>query len=371
MSFLAPRPACTGRLVAALLVASLFSACGGDGDGSPTGIQALSLEPTGSPSISSDGDGRTRVLMSFVARASLSDSRRAMTVAETKIEFYLDGAKVSGESVLDRNELGGDMMYSLVLDGSYSMIVDHQPPAFQPMLAAARASVEAVTAEWQARGSLAQVRADWLWFDDYIHYPDDKSVTNISLITAPRSGENDTRLFGAVDFMLQKHVAAVASGFATKAQDRHVMVLFTDGRDNRSYFVTQETNEQLAVPFPHLKHRPGQPTNTHQVLVDRIAALRAQGKLPTFTLHSIGLGTNLDAEPIRQLAESQGGVFVQNPSSGKLASLFETITREVVSIQTAGVKLPLRAGAYQLTVRVMVKDQPELFADHVIDFTAQ
>lgn len=367
----APRSACSGRFVAVLLAASLLSACGADGDGSPTGIQALSLEPTGSASISSDGDGRTRVIQSFVARASLAESRRAMTVTETEIEFYLGGAKVSGESVLDRNELGGDMMFSLVLDGSYSMIVDHQPSAFQPMLAAARASVEEVAREWQTRGTVAQIRSDWLWFDDYIHYPDDKAVTNISLITAPRSGENDTRLFGAVDFMLQKHVAAVAGGFATKAQDRHVMVLFTDGRDNRSYFVTQETNEQLAVPFPHLKHRPGHATNSHQVLIDRIAALRAQGKLPSFTLHSIGLGTTLDAEPLQQLAQSQGGVFVQNPSSGKLSTLFEAITREVVSIQTAGVRLPLRTGNYQLTVRVKVKGQPDLYADHVIDFTAQ
>jgi len=353
------------------VLAALLAGCGGDGDAAPTGVRAISIEAVGAPSVSSDGDGRTRVITSFVARADTGVAQRALTVGETTVEFWLDGAKVSGESVLARNELGGDLFYTLVLDGSYSMVSDHEPSAFQPMLAAARASFEEIEREWQQRGTNAEVRFDWLWFDDYIHYPDDKSGAAISLVPEPRSGENDTRLFGAIDYMLKRHVATAAAGFATEPQDRHVMVVFTDANDNRSYFVTSEINERVETPPAHVKHRPGVPTADHTELIERINTARAAGQLPAFTLHAIGLGSAVRAEPLRALAESQHGVFVQNPNSRSLSELFSAITREVVSIQTVGVKLPLRPGRYQLTVRVCLKDQPERFAEFPIEFTAQ
>jgi hypothetical protein len=212
-----------------LAAAGALAACGSDSDAAPSGVRAISIEQMGQPSVISDGDGRTRILTSFVARADQGEIRRALTIGETNVEFYLEGQRVSGESVLDRNELGGALFYTMVLDGSYSMLVDHQPPAFQPMLAAARASIEEVAREWQQRGTNAEVRFDWLWFDDYIHYPDDKTGASISQIPAPRSGENDTRLFGAVDYMFKRHLATATGGFATNPQDRHVMVVFTDG----------------------------------------------------------------------------------------------------------------------------------------------
>lgn len=334
-------------------------------------MRALTIEPMGQPSVVSDGDGRTRIITSFVARADQGEIQRALTVGETVVEFYLDGQRVSGESVLDRNELGGSLFYTMVLDGSYSMVVDHDPPAFQPMLAAARASIEDVAREWQQRGTTAEVRFDWLWFDDYIHYPDDKTGASISLIPAPRSGENDTRLFGAIDYMFKRHLATAAGGFATEAQDRHVMVVFTDGNDNRSYFVTNETNERVETPVPHVKHRPGVATADHRELIARINDARNAGRLPSFVLHTIGLGSAVRADPLRELAASQNGVFVQNPSSRNLADLFSAITREVVSIQTVGVRLPLRPGPYQLMVRVRLKDQVERYAEFPVDFVAQ
>lgn len=359
-----------GLALAALALA--LAACGGDGDAPPQGLRAILVDRTGGPVVTSDGDGRTQVLVSFVARADTGSApARALTVGETSVEFYLDGRKVSGESVLGRNELGGDLFYSLVLDGSYSMVVDHQPPAFAPMLAAARASIEEVGREWAQRGTNAELRYDWLWFDDYIHYPDDKVVTNISLVPQPRSGENDTRLFGAINYMFERHLAVASGGFATEPQDRHVMVVFTDGNDNRSYFVTTELNERVNSPVAHLKHRPGTPTATHQDLIARINAARIAGRLPAFTLHTIGLGTSINETALRELASSQSGVFAQNPSSTNLADLFSAITREVVSIQTVGVKLPLRPGTYQLIVRVMARDQPERFAEFPVDFSAQ
>ncbi len=358
-------------LVGAAAVCLFLLACGGDGDSEPSGVRAIAIEPMGLPSIISDGDGRTRIITSFVARADQGSIRRALTVGETEVGFYLDGAKVSGESVLDRNELGGDLFYTLVLDGSYSMLSDHTPPAFQPMLSAARASIDEIAREWQQRGTAAEVRFDWLWFDDYVHYPDDKSGASISLVPAPRSGENDTRLFGAVDYMFKRHVATAATGFATETQDRHVMVVFTDGNDNRSYFVTTESNERVESPVPHVKHRPGIATVDQVELIARINAARAANRLPGFTLHAIGLGTSVRAEPLRELATSQSGVFVQNPSSRNLSELFSAITREVVSIQTVGVRLPLRPGRYQLNVRVSLKDDPERFAEYPLDFTAQ
>lgn len=352
-------------------VTFLATACGSDSDASPSGVRAVTIEPMGQPSVASDGDGRTRVITSFVARADQGDIQRALTVGETVVEFYLDGQRVSGESVLDRNELGGALFYTMVLDGSYSMLADHEPPAFQPMLAAARASIEEVANEWRQRGTDAEVRFDWLWFDDYIHYPDDKTGQSISRVPAPRSGENDTRLFGAIDYMFNRHVATAAAGFATQAQDRHVMVVFTDGNDNRSYFVTTETNERIETPVPHVKHRPGVATPDHTALIARINEAKTQGRLPAFTLHTIGLGSTVRAEPLRELATSQNGVFVQNPNSRNLADLFSAITREVVSIQTVGVKLPLRPGRYQLMVRVSLKDQIERFAEFPVDFVAQ
>lgn len=354
-----------------LALALSLAACGGDGDAPPSGLRAITVERTGAPQVSSDGDGRTQVLVSFVARADASGIQRALTVSETAVEFYLDGQRVSGESVLGRNELGGDLFYTLVLDGSYSMQVDHDPPAFAPMLAAARASIEDVTREWSQRGTNAELRSDWLWFDDYIHYPDDKSVATISLVPPPRSGENDTRLFGAINYMFERHLATASGGFAVEPQDRHVMVVFTDGNDNRSYFVTTELNERVTTPVAHLKHRPGTPTASHLDLIARINAARTAGRLPSFTLHTIGLGTSVRDVPLRELAASQSGVFVQNPSSRNLADLFSAITREVVSIQTVGVKMPLQPGRYQLVVRVLSKDQPERFAEFPVDFTAQ
>lgn len=334
-------------------------------------MRAIFIEPMGDASVVSDGDGRTRIITSFVARAEQGELRRALTVGETVVEFYVDGQRVSGESVLDRNELGGSLFYTMVLDGSYSMLVDHDPPAFQPMLAAARASIEDVAREWQQRGTNAEVRFDWLWFDDYVHYPDDKTGASISLVPAPRSGENDTRLFGAIDYMFKRHLSTAAGGFATQPQDRHVLVVFTDGNDNRSYFVTTETNERVETPVPHVKHRPGLATASHVDLIARLNEARAEGLLPGFTLHTIGLGSSVRSEPLRELAATQNGVFVQNPSSRNLADLFSAITREVVSIQTVGVKLPLRPGPYQLTVRVRLKDQQERFAEFPVDFVAQ
>jgi hypothetical protein len=122
---------------------------------------------------------------------------------------------------------------------------------------------------------------------------------------------------------------------------------------------------------PHVKHRPGVPTADHVELIGRINEARTAARLPGFILHTIGLGSNVRGDPLRELASSQSGVFVQNPSSRSLADLFSAITREVVSIQTVGVKLPLRPGRYQLMVRVKMKDQDDRFAEFPVDFVAQ
>jgi hypothetical protein len=361
-----------GRAGASCGLILFLIGCGSDNSAGPSlGLRSLAVVPSGGPSIESDGDGRTRILVSFVARGEDSRGVRALTGNETQVEYLLDDHPVGGESVLARDEIAGDLFYTMVLDGSYSMLVDHDPPAFAPMLAAARRSVQDVTTEWQSRGVRNQVKVDWLWFDDYVYYPDDKAFDNLLLIPQPAGGENDTRLFGSVNFMFERHLAEVQNGYAARAQDRHVMVVFSDGRDNRSYFVTHEINEPRATPFPHVRHRPGRPTDGHEELVARLQQARNEGRLPNLVLHSIGLGTNIAAGPLEALATSQGGAFVQNPSSTALASLFEAITREVVSVQTVGLKLPLRPGRYRLTVRVRVKEQPALFTDHLVEFEAR
>ena len=331
--------------LAALVV--LGSACGGGGGGGG-GSSPITIELTGDPTVEYDAvRGRTTVVSQFTARR---DNGVPVTPDEVRVTMEVDGTAVDNESVLQESarELAASLHYYLVLDASGSML-QHDPPAFVPMKEAARRSVEAGIDAWTTRPGIFSW--DVTWFNDVLYHrrglwsPDDI----VSIPEPPLDAA--TKLYAAVEQAAQEMLLAYQQGTANGPRDHHVMVVLSDGADNLSDF-----DNQLTVPTTIGSttsggnyERFGWPATD---LADAIAAIQAH---PALTVHVLAMGSKFapaDLDNLRALSDAGGGQLLVNPKASEVDALFDRVTREFTTVQTAGAAIPQQGGDHELTLVV-------------------
>jgi hypothetical protein len=319
---------------------------GGDPGAGGTDGSRVVIEPLAEPRVSYDTtSGKTTIVVQFIAR---DDAGEPLGPEDVRVEMLVDDAALDNESVLqaDAEELSSSVHLGLVLDTSYSML-QHTPPAFDPMLEAARDALVQGTQLYANRpGSFTWTLA---WFDEVIHVPAAPWTPNdILSIPEPAQG-TATKLFGAVEFQARAMLDAYDT-IANGPNDHHVLVVFSDGADNYSWFdnssITSEGQTQNGSPFASA----GYP------IASRQSAEAAIADHPVLTSHVIGLGSAVNDDDLRALAGAGEGRYFKNIASSEIAALFEQVVQEFATIQDQGATIPLPPGEYAFTLRVTKQD---------------
>lgn len=325
------------------------SGSSGGGSGSTyTGPVTLAL--TADPTVRWDPTtGKTTVLVQYSVRGA-SDAPLGDTQFGTVM--LVDEKALDSESLLDSSsqELAVNLRFAEVLDASYSM-TQHNPPAFDTMKEAARNTYRDVLQAWAQRPGEASFRG--IWFDEVINQTLDSESTgrawlpdDLLTIPAPQPG-SATKMYGAAQRMAELLKTDFDKGIAAGERDHHVMLLFSDGADNYSWFNNTSQENLLTTSTGASYVQYGMAATT---LNDVTAAIRAH---PRLTVHVIGLGSQINASELTQIAEAGGGVFLQNPSSENVGDLFEQVMLEFTTLQTEGALMPLPPGDYTYTLRVV------------------
>mgnify|MGYP005849827425 CR=1 FL=1 len=331
-----------------------LGACGSDewsdddGSARPPPRGSLTVELAGEPSVAFDPvRGRTTVVVQFVARGA---DGVPLAPADLAVEMLVDGQPVDNESILQESsqELAASLLYGLVLDASGSML-QHTPPAFEPMKEAARKSVQDGRDLWQDRpGTFSW---DVCWFNDVLFRRVGTWSPADLLSIPPPPLDAATKLYAATQFMAQQMAQAHQGGTAAGARDRHILVVFSDGADNLSGF----DNSALVPPARGTTatgvayERRGWPATS---LDDALDAIRAH---PRLTVHVLAMGSQFrtgDLDNLKKIAQAGGGRFLENPSSEATGQLFDQVTREFSTLQTRGAAIPQQYGDHSFTLRV-------------------
>lgn len=307
----------------------------------PNAETSLRVEPSGTPTIAWDASrGTTTVVARWIARRA---DGTPLGPNDVDVALNLNGRGLDPEVILQQGaqQLGVNLTYGMVLDATYSMML-HTPPAFGPMTEAAQKSVQTGEALWRDKpGSYTWTVA---WFDDYVYRPETPWADSALLsIPAPSQGAF-TRLYSAVDFGLSELSRVRATTTSGSQQD--VLVVFSDGRDNHSAWTPPDTND-LVQRDNGLSYRklswPGTALNT---LLAKI-----QG-LPNLTVHTLGMGTDVNDAELQAIADAGRGIYVKNPNSSGVGALFERVTQEFTTLQSSGASLLNAPGDYVFSVTV-------------------
>lgn len=324
-----------------------------DGGGTPPPASnegPIAIELAGDPTITWDPtEGITAVVVQFIARGT---DGVPLDSSQVDVEMLVNGDRLDNESVLRETseELAASVHYSLVLDASGSML-QHEPEAFGPMKDAARRSVQDGVNLWVDRpGSFSW---DLCWFNDVLYHRQGPwTPADISSIPDPSLNAR-TKLYAAIQFMAGEMADAYGADTAAGSRDQHILVIFSDGRDNYSNFdnsaIISPTTAATPPPASAQYSRFGWPATT---LEDTLEAIRAH---PRLTVHVLAMGSDFlpaDLSNLKDIATAGGGQFLENPSSAATAQLFERVTREFTTLQTRGAAIPQQSGDYTFTLRV-------------------
>jgi hypothetical protein len=340
------------RWIFALCCLGLVIGCSGEEE-SPTDPgppSTVEIQVTSDPLIIYDSPtGKTSVVVQFIARDAAG---YALDQDEVHVEMLVDGTAVDNESILqaDSEELSASIYLSLVLDASYSML-QHDPPAFTPMLEAARDAIRQGSELYAGRpGTFA-----WniTWFNEVIHQPSasGRSWLPDDLLAIPEPGPGTaTKLFAAVAREAQ-HMLDVYGYLANGPHDHHVMVVFSDGADNYSWFDNSTLTGEGLTTSGAAYDITGYGVTSLEAAVANIEAH------PRLTSHVIGLGSDVRDAQLQAISDAGGGRYFKNPSSSQVSALFDQVTREFATIQDHGATIPLPPGDYTFGLRVWTGDR--------------
>ena len=343
-----------------LALIGVLSACSGGSGGGGSGGNAengptssgVTLEVTQQPQVTwLSTNGKTQVILQFSVR---DDDGQPLTEDQVDVELELDSNPIDVESLLNQSstELEVNLYFAMVLDASFSM-TQHNPPAFDPMKTAASDSYRQVLDLWSTRPG--SVKFSLIWFDEVMN----QSMYNIGVardwlpddilsIPAPAAG-TATKLDSAVKVMADYLQSEFDTGIYNGARDQYVMLVFSDGADNYSYWDNSILNATLTTSSGASYRQFGTVPTTVE------AAETAVADHPRLTTHVIGLGSEINADELRLIAEAGDGIFQANPSSQNIGDLFERVLSEFTTIQTRGAEIPLPPGDYDFALTVTNK----------------
>lgn len=344
-----------------LALTGMLSACGGssgESSGGRTPATSGVTLVTEDPQIAwLSANGRTRVIVQFSARDS---NGLPLTEDQVDVAFQLDGSPVDVESLLNQasTQLEVNLYLAMVLDTSFSM-TQHNPPAFEPMKTAARNSYQRVLNLWNARPG--DVNFSLIWFDEIMNQSTfnigtarDWAPDDILSIPDPVAG-TATKLYSAVEVMTNHLQSEYDSGVFNGDRDQYVMLVFTDGADNYSFWDNSNIDLSRSTSTGASYQQFGTVPTTLE------AAISAIDAHPKLTAHTIGFSAEANKDELRQIAEApmdprRKGIFLEEELTAEnIDELFERVLIEFTTIQTRGAEIPLPPGDYDFTVTVTNK----------------
>lgn len=339
------------RLVLPAALALVLMGCEATEDNPTTpSSSTVEIQVTSDPTVAFNlANGKTSAIVQFIARDKAGNP---LAPEDVVVELLVDNAAVDNESILqaDSEELSSSIHFGMVLDASYSML-QHTPPAFAPMLAAARNAVVEGLALYAGRPGTFTWSVSW--FNETISAPATQGRTwqPDDLLTIPEPGVGTaTKLFAAVE----RHAGKMLDSYATIANgphDHHVMMVLSDGADNYSWF----DNASFASSGVTTSGAPYDVKGWGAATLDSaVIAIEAH---PNLTVHALGLGSDVQDAQLQALATAGGGRYLKNPSSAQLEDLFASVTQEFATIQDHGATIPLQPGDYRFTLRVLTADR--------------
>lgn len=319
----------------------------------------LSVEIVSQSSCWNPENGATRLIVQFITRdesgAALDpevDANQEPTALASQI--YVNDRPTDVESLLNRDSelLKSDLAMSLVLDSTYSML-RHEPPAFAPMKAAAVDVLNGIQEAWAAND--ARFHWELTWFNEVIFRPTTNnrgagwSINNINDIPQPSPGDF-TGLWKAVDYTIGVHEELYANNVAAGGRDQHVMIVFSDGEDNHSYFDNSAQRYSGTGDLGGMLYwtYQGYPSTRIQDVKTHLAAV------PNLRVYVIAFGQQLGEQGKRDLqglAEQSRGQYFFGSDSSTLGQLFNSVAREFITMQTLGIETPLQDGKYEFSLR--------------------
>lgn len=310
--------------------------------------------------------GKTYVFIDYLVR---DDEENPLSREDFIITPTNNGEPLDAESIGDGSNtpLTSSLNYHLVLDGSYSMLT-HVPPAFHPMLAAASDSIEEVRAAWVNNGG--DFHYGITWFAEWIYGArGDWSSEDLASIPEPGAG-TATKLFSAVEFATKKLKADHEAGIASGPRDRHIMIVFSDGKDNYSHYdqVDQSGDEPLP-PLPACEPAADpsfcvtdagaeyEVVRTHAVTLADVE--QAIAEHPNLTVNVLGLGSSVNGAELQRIADSGNGDYIHNPESAEVRGLFRSALQQFIDQHTIWFQIPEPAGKHTLALDFVTADHQE------------
>lgn len=319
----------------------------------------LRIDPVGLPWVSRDPRiGTTTVILDYVVHDGLG---RPVAPDAYRTRLFLDGNLLGSgafdETVLgsDARELELDLFLMLVLDASFSL-ERFGTSQFDAMLRGAEDLVLRGADLWSERaGSF-----DWsvLWFDELLARPHPDFAASFRLTNIPRPQPGDfTKLYSAISAGLEVSADVRVDGVAADPRDRHVVVVFTDGRDNLSSFANPNVEEEGRLANGDPYRRFGWRATDLDAALGEIAAHPAWPE--QLTVHTVALGascaggttgTCVDDAALADVAQvGLGREFASEDDAGEL---FDEVLREFETLKSDGALLALPPGTYTFDVVV-------------------
>jgi hypothetical protein len=329
-------------------VAAAALGCGGGRQEPPLPSFGAKIELQGSPVATFDPvNGKTTVVVDFLVR---DGEGKSLAPGEGAFRRLVNGSEVDVESVPDFHDtkLSSNLRLGLVLDASYSMTT-WQPPAFEPMKRAALDTQQKIRAQFSSwnSGTFASLLS---WFQDqYVCTPASPTMPDTAVLDIPAPAPGSaTKVFAATAQMVDQMKAVYDAMPAPSASDHFAIVVFTDGKDNYSWF------DASAIPAKSIPAKDGSFSCTGPAassLADLVAKIQA---FPQLRVHVIGLGNDIERAELQAIAQAGHGRFVSNPDPGQVAPLFEEITNEFTTVRRDGITMPLPPGEYEYVQEVAV-----------------
>ncbi len=322
-------------------------------------VDQLTVEIVSENACRNPENGATRLILQFVTRDQAGvaldpqvDANQEPSALDSQL--FINDRPADVESLLSRDSelLKSDLAVSLVLDATYSML-QHNPPAFEPMKAAAVNVLQELQQLWTANDSL--FHWELTWFDELIYRPAPNnrgtpwSIEDTAKIPSPKQGQF-TGLWKAVHYGIGVHEALYSEQIAAGPRDQQVMIVFSDGDDNHSFFANDDEahrgNGNLAEML--FWSFTGYPKTS----IDDIKARLAEN--PQLRIYVIAFGDQIGEDgraKLQELAQLSHGQYFAGSDSNNLGQLFDSVKKEFITMQTLGVETSLDLGQYEFSLR--------------------
>lgn len=300
-----------------------------------------------------DGDA-TEGFASFVLNTIQGDT---IAAGDTEVTQTIDGAapgsgKWEGGQSLNATDLDSNIHVTLVLDASSSIV---ESKLFEETKAAALELLTRGKETWKDRPGGFTWRV--VWFNQWVWEATGEWDFD-DLQTIPGPAEEDdgfTRMYAAVDFAIDQATRIRAEeGLAAGDRDTHLIVLFTDGRDNSS------GRDSPKPPLVNGTTTSKATYTVHPTTVvtedDVEAALDSRDWLQ---LSILSLGDDVDDRVLQGFADAAEGGQVY--SGDDVEALFGRAQRSFETLQTVGWRLPLNPAdphVWRLSFQVNGLPQP-------------